>query len=436
MPAPRSTDRRALQLTETPVQIEVWQEQFAPVARRLRVALRGVVEDVFGSAARAQDLMDAFDLGRTMSYRLIRALGLESPVDLALAVPGRPTMQRLISRAAALCGSPELAEELGQAYGAFTAEVDRVASTQQELAALLSAHDPNLLRVSAERQRSALYRAMADFWGGYIESASYINVILPREGSPAIGDCIFAHAYFGLRRLGSMNPITVEAYSLASGAEGDAAGTSRRLDGASVVSGCDGMIVRELSSESLPRVSACATPTSTVSVIMGDDIPQGESLDIASASYLNGMYKNIQPGNFGTEFINRTVHTPIKLCVGDYLIHRTMWPGIEPVLKLYATGAIPGNPFPDDLWYREVAQYDELQPVPARALSYPVSQAPRHTELVRYVVDRLEPDLDEFRAYRLIMRYPVVGHSACVFFSRKEQSLSASHSAPPSTSDA
>ena len=38
--------------------------------------------------------------------------------------------------------------------------------------------------------------------------------------------------------------------------------------------------------------------------------------------------------------------------------------------------------------------------------------------MVRYAIEQIGIDLDDFRAYRMVMRYPAIGHSLNFFFTR------------------
>lgn len=409
----------AITMTYAGKQIEQWFERFPAAAQRLQSALTAVMTQTMEGSYRAMDLQRMFELNRTFASRLHRALSANSPREMASLLPGRPTMSRLVDRAAELCPSHETVNELREAYYAYLREIGRIASNKQELTAVLNADDPEAQREASLRQRAAMYRAATDLIGGNIEVVTAISMIWPNAADSRFGDMVYVQANFGLRRLGVM-----ENFVIPSGASEDAAISHRRpsirLDGTAFSENPRGAIVSEFSSANLPPTKTVSTNDVVYTAWRGENLPQGQSLDIVSAVRHDRWIRNIFAGEVGSEQTIIKPNVPTKTRVGDYLVHKDMWPGIEPVVKVYRDTDLPVsvNTAEGQSLLSDVANYDDIQPLPVANLLRPLSDAPKHAKLVQYLFDHIDMNLDDFRAYRHITRYPAIGQSIWIIFSR------------------
>ncbi len=397
------------------VEVEAWLTRFAPVAERLQSALAAVMYVSGDDQANAVDAARAFDLGRTMSWRLFRVVHSKDPREVATLLPGRPTMERLMGRAPALGTKPALIEELRAAYEDFQREVSRVADSQRKLQSFLREHDPQVLEAEAVRKRAALFRAAVDVVGGYAKDVSVVVITWPNRTDPSKGDVAAVQGYHGLRRTGSMDPLCV--FTRASLDEAGEEHRIRRLDGASIEAGSDGARVHELSDDMLQWRSV-RTGDAVYSVYMGEDLPEGRAFDLFEATLQERWIRNIRAGERGCVVRDIVGGLPIEAMIFDMILHKDMWPGITPRFRLYkdARGAFGNSP--EQMWFREVTSYETMEAISAHRLMIPPGEAPKHMEVVRYALDKSGIDLADYRVYRLVMRYPVMGRAMCVFFER------------------
>lgn len=404
-----------------PIEIESWLEAFQPTAQRMQYALQAMIEFVLDGPGRPSDLCEQFNLGGTMAKRVYRAMKSDSATDVALLLPGRPTMMRLIEQAERLCAeNPELVTELRGTYKEFFRQVSRIAATHQELTSVLSVHDPRVLRESSERSRASAFRSMTEIAGGHSEAMSVVWVHRPNQDDPSKGDHLTLHGIHGLRRLGIMQSITISTVA-SENVDEPSRQTKHRIDGHPI--GSHGTIVRELSSSNLPALKVIPTQDAIYSIFDGEDLPHGTPIDLVAGSIQKRWVKNIRHGESGTEQASGNFSTPTKLMITDMFIHKDMWPGIEPDFRVYNTLAIPESSYPGDFWFREVPSYDDpIRLISARML-VPIPEAPKHSKMVQYTLDHTGIDLADFRIYRQILRYPVVGHSYWLYFSRRPEEL-------------
>ena len=406
----------------TPIEIESWLETFEPTAERMQDALRSVIESVLGNLGRPNDLHEQFNLGGTMAKRVHRAIKSDSATDVALLLPGRPTMMRFIEQAERLCtDAPELVTELTNAYKDFYTQVSRIASTHQELTSVLSVHDPRVLRESAERLRAVAYRATTDLVGGYSEAISSVWIAWPNAKDSSKGDWAVMHGYHGLCRMGVMNAITVSSFTM-NDATYPSHHNARRLDGEPMTPE-DATIIHELSSDSLPAFRVSAMDHAVYSIYAGEDLPHGKPVDIFMASIHDKSINNIRAGEFGSEQVFGIFNMPTKHYVLDLLVHKDMWPDLDPDLRVYNTPLIPVTIYPGDFWFREVPSHDDpIRLEPAR-VHKPIHQAPKHSKMIQYAIKHTGIDLTDFRIYRLTIKYPTVGNSFWLYFSRRPEDI-------------
>jgi hypothetical protein len=108
--------------------------------------------------------------------------------------------------------------------------------------------------------------------------------------------------------------------------------------------------------------------------------------------------------------------TPARVTIFDQLIHRDMWRGIEPQLRVYRDLLGPRGQSPRDAWFREVSHIDSLRQLSSARFVMPPREGPGHAALARYAVEHSKINLEDYDLYRLTMSYPVIGQSAWVFW--------------------
>lgn len=396
-----------------------WFEQFATVAQRLQRALRSAVEELFEVPPRAVDLGRAFELNRTFASRLHRALAAESPHEVARLLPGRSTMTRLLGRMHELCESEETIKELREAYYAYLREAARVASSQQELTAVLDRRDPAAQSKAESKQREAFFRASADLVGASIEVSTSVSIVAPNAQKPQFGDLSQALAYWGFQRTGEL-----DALILASGASERARLEQRdpsvRLDGRPIDEDEQGAVVRELSSHDLPELKTVATNEVAYVARRGEWFPAGVRFDVVVGFRHHCWHRNIRRDEHGSDQFIRRPSLPARLRVSDFLVHRDMWPGITPELVEFQDSDLPVsvNTAEDLARFPEAVTKGRLQRLSAAELGQPAAGAPRHAELVRAVLGHTAVDPDEYRVFRDVTHYPPIGRSSWVLFRR------------------
>lgn len=409
-------------MTSTRVQIYQWLEALPSYTDRLQGALVAVLQEVLGGAVRPTDIESTFDFGMSMASRLNRAAYADSPRDIAVLLPGRPTMLRFMERAQQLCRRDDLISTLRESYEEFSRHVAQVASTHQELSSLLNAHDPEHQRDSDERRRAAFFRAATDLYGGFAEGISNVNLFLPNPKSSVYGDYVHTRVYHRLRRLGVMQSLVV-------GSGTDNPGVCDQQDSRSFVDKiaspyASGFVVRELSSDTLPSYRTVRRGNAIRQIFLSEDLPLGTPIDIGTVMANANWVKNIAREECGTFQQIVAAIIPCRRCVIDFIVHKEMWPGITPVLKMYRYATMEENLYPDDRWYDEVPFFDELQELPPNRALMPPKDMPKHTDVIRYLLNKTQININDFRIYRLMVQYPVIGQSLYIFFSRKGESPS------------
>jgi len=398
------------------VEIEPWLDQVTPVSERFQGMLAEVVSGVTGSLdGRAVEIGRAFNLGRTMSGRLKRAMVATDPTEVALLLPGRPTMTRLIAQLDDLGVPRKTIDDFQEAYDAFLEQISKIASSQQELASVLSGHDSDLLQQTMRRQRQAHFKATTDLYGGYADSYSILAITRPNPETPLQGDVIAMQGYSGLRRTGTMDPLTVFACASLTTAHGE----PRRvlhLDGQAFDMDGDGALVRSLSSSVLPDSRAFHSVDSMFQVYHSDDLPLNKPFDLVTASYHENWLKNFKQDSNDVETRDITTSMPTRITFFDQIVHKDMWPGLVPRLRVYRDTGGPRGQLAHQVWFREVAHIHTLEEISTQRLLIPPREAPKHAELARYLIEQSGIDLADYRAYRLTMPYPVVGQGVWVFW--------------------
>lgn len=257
-----------------------------------------------------------------------------------------------------------------------------------------------------------------DFAGIYAESNSSLFVIWCNNDDPKYGDIAYANAMTGLHRYGVPPPIRITSHTETDDSPDDS--ISKRIDGDVERIETDGMLIRDLTSPCIPNPRKNITRNKVVWSVTGEDLPIGEPVNIASGGVHSKWVNQINPGEPGVEQFNTKDVIPCKVQVFDYLVHKDMYQGIEPVLKIYSSiGSAPEDSYPEDLIHCEIPDDSALIKISAEELLYPLEDAPLQAPLAQYTANHLNLNLDDFRIYRLIIRYPILRAPIIVFFTRR-----------------
>lgn len=390
-----------------------WLAETGEVATRLQRVLRKLVELIPGRPGRTVEIARVLGVDKTLASKLRQAVGEIDPFSTAGRLPGRNGMEQLFSAAARLGVSESVVKEARAAYESYRTVVGKYARNEQELGSILCRVDPELQRTADLRARAAHHRASAHLFGGYAETLSLVQIARPNEQDPSQGDGVIIQAYFRFRRLRDMLPLVFESEGRDTAGE---QGPYLTLDGRPLRIDRRETIIRELCSQPVPESEIIRTGARLVHAYQGKGLPPNEAVDIVAGYRVENVLRNSTSSEAGQDRLGFVLTSPAKLLVWDVFVHREMWPGCVPQLKIFRDCIRSKSINPLERWFDEVSHDESIVHLGPGAPSVHVAQCPRHTKLVDFAFAKTGWSRNEFAGYRLSIRYPVVEREIVLVF--------------------
>ncbi len=399
-------------LDETaPVRFEGWLGVTTRAADGLQAALRDLLDALPGKPARPVQIAKALRVDRTLASKIRRAARDVSPLGLPGVLPGRPGMDQFFRCAAQSGVTRDLIDRVQEAYETYRSAVGGFRN-QQELVTAISSADPALRRTADLRCRAAHHRACVDFFGGYAEVISIVQIACPNASDRSFGDGAVMVGYIGLRRLRQMQPLVFES----EGAGAQASNVYRTLDGRPLDVSRRETVIGELCSKPVPQSEIIEAGGRLIHVYRGQGLAANEPIDIVTGYRVDKVLRNRVAGQAGHEEFSYTVTTPARLLVWDVFVHRDMWPGCVPELKIFRNSFRMSGLTTLDRWFDEVSHF---QSVTCLGSGGPIAyepQCPQHQRLVEYALRQTGWPREEFTAYRCCWPYPVMEREKVLLF--------------------
>lgn len=381
------------------------------VLPELRAALAGVLEHLNPPVSRATDLRQRLGLDQSLSWNIYNAATASESLTIAPNLPGLRPMQRFLEAASA-CGVPqETIQSVRLAFDRYEALITRHARSRDAfetmVAELAGARDEATAKAELKHKKS-MFQSASLLWGR--QARTLFNMLIVGPGKrPEMLDGVVVNGMIGLHRTRRSVPLQSFAgyWTYPPGASGpQTPSNTDTLDPRECEPGSIGLL-RDFCSQPLPRfdtqydedgravhklVSDGLGITSEVSYFTGHVLPE-----------FGPVFTKDPDG--GVDF-KRFVRTPAEASITDMLMHESVWDETPPELQVFAW------PLSDSI---HVYKDSDLLPVQERAVllgrgpnAGRTPLVPRYTEMVRYAMDRVGWNPQEFRVFRGHVDYPML----------------------------
>lgn len=383
---------------------------FEPEARRVLQRVRGafaaIIQELPGQPASPQDVSRALGLHRKLGWQIAKVAYGRHLTMAATYMPGRSGLSRFLDAAASRNTPPSLIEAAEQAVEAFERLIRVHASDRASLEMMLMT-DPEG-RAAEHIQlahRKAAFVAGSCIWGCQARTQLTAHFLHPAADELSF-DLASLRGFSRFRRLRSNLAWVMERNKYV-----DDDGQCRRAGSRVPLEAEPGYggdtlgvpLVRRFCSQPLPRFRRVAGPHGFVD----DELVEGPVGNTGLMTFITGeLARNAAPryrdeynriGEFVTE-----ARTPCEMLVFDHFAHKGLFGGRSPELGVYSALGGPDSwqerdrlPLPESVEY--------LGDGPAVVQTPDV---PRYEEMVRYVFEKLAWPGEQFRVYRVRLRYP------------------------------
>ncbi len=398
--------------------VAVLESEIAATTNVLVESLDRVVQSTRCWQAGPVALARELGLDKVLTSRVLKAMRAQDPISAAHAMPGPEPLRRFV-RAAARHGVP--AEVTGRANAAIdtfaTMIRDRLGDRSQ-LDAVLSAWAPEARREFELRRKQAVFRAMAQLKGIQAGVLMATAIIHP-SASAAHNDVVWVNGTLGVHRV---RPGVTAKLTTRRMTPTGAARLPETLDGAPI-SDVSHLLLPEFCSEPLPDLDVRRNGDVMSYVLGGGSFGSETSSDVVFAEVSRAdLPRYVAKGTNRLSYFFAEVSPPAEVLQFDVLVHRDLYPGQDPTLRLYDT-ALEGVANANDP-ARDLDRLDILETIEplgdglARSRSRDVS---RYPELLRRVMESMRWNAAEFRGFRCRVTYPLYGSQVMMCFRAMEE---------------
>lgn len=388
----------------------------------------GSVLDAMPDAPRGpQALARRLGIDKVLASRLLAAVRSADPLFVVHRAPGPEPLRRTIDAAGKQGVDRGLLTAAREAVDEFERLIREEAGDRASLDAIVSAWLPAARREFELRRKQSAYKAMSHLRGAAARVIMATAMVAPNEGDPERLDVVWLNGLFGAVRLRARAGVRIASRRFAS-----EPGTRRpeTLGGGLIGDMADARL-DEFCSTPVPEFSVDRAGESVHYSLGCRGYGPRSAVDLVMAEVNRSeMRRTVASGSGRKGYMFAEVSIPAEVLQLDVFLHRGVYPGSDPEVRVYDTsfeGVADANDRARDIDVLDVLEHAE--PLGEGLSSCRSGDVPRYLELVRHACARLGWDGGAFRGYRCRVEYPIYGSQVAMLFdpaseggSRKENS--------------
>lgn len=371
------------------------------VARRLRTALKAVLRDLPGDDIRPIPLARQLGLNKNLTSKLLAALAKGDEIAMARELPGPvpiASFLRAAREARATAGSVDRAEA---ALAAFRTLIEQEFGDKTRLDTLLASWLPDAHARTELTARQLSFRGASLIKGLSADVDLTSFILYPSKTDPSFADVGVISGHVGLRRF--RHGVVIRLSGGSRYPANDGSGETRdHTDLAERFS-------REFSDDPLP-LTVQSTESRTEYLVDDRGIGPKSAIRVFVTELHERKVPLLRPidGRRDRRYCSiAVVDEPCKAFVVEMLLHRDIWPHLEPELCVYDTAKNGRTtPMDEDRSADLMVTSDRIESLGVGVDRFDTPLIPRYTEMVRYVCKARGWNPDALRGYRCVSRYP------------------------------
>lgn len=394
--------------TSTPIETAISQR-----GQALSDTINRVLDPIPAASQGPQRLAEHLGVDKVLASRLLKALKSASPMNVVHRIPGPEPLRRVV-RAAARHGARHDDVDAAQtAIDQYERFLKVEIGDRSALDAILSAWIPEARRDFELRRKQAAFRALSQLRGVSCDCFAETAFVLPSEDPNRI-DIAWLRLITGIQRIRPNARVRLSSIRI------DDSTTRRRpvnLKGAPIASLADAVVERF--STAAPESVGFAALDNSVHYMLADDaFGPSDAIDLCTAEVNRAeIDRYVHASRNRRAWFSSEVVLPAKKHQFDIFVHRDLFHGAPPILRLYDTSVVglsdPNDPTSTFAEMDLVETVESLGPGLSRARA---DHAPAYIELLEHAAAALRPDPEELNGHRVAISYPIVGTQAALLF--------------------
>lgn len=373
-------------------------------ARGLSNALKTVAESLPGSNLSPTALSQQLGLSRVTLSKLLSALALAEPSEMLERIPGPESLREFVRASAGQGVNAATIDAAHHAIDVFDQLIDHF-GTRAALHAAIGASTATLRSRVEVSARGDVFKGMRQVLG--IEANTWLTsmMFVPSATDADVISVTTIHGALGLRRLRPETPVffTFGPPYHQPGVEPDLSQSPVSL--------------HELYTNEPAQLETKMNGKQLFHRFLSERVDKHALYDMLAVSHSARGSRKYGTPESRKRGVSLFVDTPVRMLVCDALIHRDLFPGVDPELIVYNCAsrgpANPNDPLRD---IDRVTFSESPVRVPHDATRFDVEEVPNYEQMIRRVCAQTRNNPDDFRIYRLRMAYPIPTFQIVVAF--------------------
>lgn len=360
-----------------------------------------------------QALARHINVDKVLASRLLRAV--RSPDEMAALhrFPGPEPLRRVLRGASKVGVDAALIASAEDAVDRFACLIRDDLGDRGALDAIVSAWVPEARREFELRSKQTAFKAMSQLKGARADAILATAIIHPAADDGRL-DLVWLSGVSGLQRLRPGAAVKLATRRMI---PEDSDRRPFALDG-KPVDGLHESVLDEFSGNPSPHIDTHHAGEVVHYTLGPAEFGPRHAQDIVIAEVNRSeMPSSIPKDQDRRAFFFAETSIPAKVLQFDAIVHRDVYPGSDPRLRIYDTaseGVADVNDHGRDMDQLDVLE--SIEPLGATVGRIGSSSIPRYGSLIRHVFDRVQWDRDAFRIFRCRIDYPIYGSQIAMCF--------------------
>ncbi len=376
-------------------------------------SLGRVIEAVPEAPQGPQALATLMNIDKVLASRLLRALRSADEMSALHRFPGPAPLRRVLKSASRLGVDPALLASAEDAIEKYAVLIRDELGDRGALDAIVSAWVPEARRDFEIRAKQSAFKAMSQLKGVRADAILATAILHPSEDGEHL-DLVWLSGLFGLTRIRPGAAVKLATRRLVRDTDDR---HPMSLDGRPIEAFRDA-VLEPFSSSPAPEVGVHRAGEVVQYTLDGGGFGPSDAHSFVLAEVNRSEVRRYaQPGEDRKRFVFAEASQPTKVLQFDAILHRDVFPGSEPRLKVYDTameGVADVNDRARDLDRMDILE--SIEPLSESVERIGSSAVPRYGSLIRHVIEQLGWDRSAFRSYRCRIDYPVYGSQIAMCF--------------------
>jgi hypothetical protein len=402
-------------IEEEPRPTSTFPVESGAVLHRLRVSISDLLKTMPRKVHSTRDLQKMLGVNVKLCWQVLKLTTPGDALSLAQYVPNPGPMSKFLNAATTFGVDSEIVSQIRSAYGAFEEQVaihagDRTTFESMATGTVSDAEgsDDDLQRAALKLRKSG-FQLYSQYMGAQL--GVHMTVSIEHPGSvPGRLDGASLRTKLGIRRLRADSNLIVDRFMMSPGEDVDNDRDTFQKKSFDPESGerWGAPVIARFCSNPLPQFKTVKERNGgAFTSIIGDNIGNKGSADLVfgqivpnSAMHISTDGKRI---GFGTVV---GIATPTAVMIIDQLVHRPTFPEVDYNFSVEWQRVQYGPP-PEDsvpsLPFRE-----RIMKMDGGVKGAATREVPRYVEMVEFMCNRLNWNVNDFDVYRVRVEYPLM----------------------------